>query len=278
MRSPPAKVRQHLQVQPHPPSRRSPWLRSNGCRETCACDLLQRSSMPEHRAGHRMSKNVGGTPAWTTNARTAQGLRHDHGDGTVAGEWTKRCAGSNEKRVVVDGLLAVLDIGDERIANLLGHRQQGLAAALSDNAKGCRSSNLRSLRQSRRISSTPLPELATARKVNRRDHRGCASRKVEAACSSNDSLDFLGLQKPRQGRKSPVCERGNACVRPAAHFLSAMKFNAGKRSHGGGALFPVLPSRCAGMYPEQTAGDSGPRTKYHLRHGASATHGDVGRL
>ena len=55
----------------------------------------------------------------------------------MAGEWTKRCAGPNEKRVVVDGMPAILDIGDERIANLLGHRQQGLAAALSDNAKGC---------------------------------------------------------------------------------------------------------------------------------------------
>ena len=46
------------------------------------------------------------------------------------------CAGPNEHRVVIDQLPTIPDIGDDRIANLLSHRQQGLAAAFPDNANG----------------------------------------------------------------------------------------------------------------------------------------------
>jgi len=183
-----------------------------------------------------MSKNVGGTPAWTTNARTAHGLRHDHGDGTVAGEWTKRCAGPNKKRVVVDGLPAILDISDERIANLLGHRQQGLAAALSDNAKGCVLPIQVAEAEPQNIAGakTDAGEQEQNRAVSETRLQG------GAACG-NDSLDFLGLQKPRQGRKAPVCERGNACVE-ARCALSIRNEITQERSHGGGAPFPGCPA------------------------------------
>ena len=54
----------------------------------------------------------------------------------MAGKRTKRCAGANEESVVIDRIPGILDVGDDRIANLLTHRQQGLAAAFSDNANG----------------------------------------------------------------------------------------------------------------------------------------------
>ena len=80
-----------------------------------------------------MSKNVRGTPAGTPHARTTHRLCNEHGDGTVAGKRPKGCAGPDEKRVIVYQMPAVLDVGDDRIANLLSHWQQRLAAAFADN-------------------------------------------------------------------------------------------------------------------------------------------------
>ena len=83
---------------------------------------VQRSSLPKHRACYRISKNVRCAPVRTTNASKVHGFRHEHGDGAVAGKRAERCAGPNEKGVVIDGMPAILYIGEDRIANLLSHR------------------------------------------------------------------------------------------------------------------------------------------------------------
>ncbi len=125
----------------------------------------------------------------------------------MAGEWTKRCAGPNEKRVVVDGMPAILDIGDERIANLLGHRQQGLAAALSDNAKGCVLPI--------QIAEAKPQDIAGAKTDagEQQQNRAVSETRLQGgAARGNDSLDFLGLQITAAGTKG-ASVRAPECMR-----------------------------------------------------------------
>ncbi len=83
-----------------------------------------------------MPKNMRGASASKANTRTTHGLCHDHGDGTVTGKRAKWRAGSNEECVVADRAPGILEVVDDRIANLLSHGEKGLAAAFSHNPNG----------------------------------------------------------------------------------------------------------------------------------------------
>lgn len=95
--------------------------------------------------------------------------------------------------MVGSGMPAILNIGDEPIANFLGHRQQGLAAALSNNVKGA----LFPIH----VAGAKPQDIAGAKTEAGEQQQNRAVSKTclqgGAACG-NDSLDFLGLQLPRQ--------------------------------------------------------------------------------
>ena len=80
-----------------------------------------------------MPEHMGRAPARASGARPAHRLDNDHRDRTVVREGTKRSARADEQGVSVGLGATVLDIGDDRIANLLSQWQQCLTTALPCN-------------------------------------------------------------------------------------------------------------------------------------------------
>ncbi len=112
--------------------------------------------------------------------------------------------GIETKSVAADGMPAILDIGDEH-RQLPGSSAAGSGGGPFRQRKGLRSSGPSRWRRRMLGAKTNAGEQQQNRAVSETRLQGWD------ACG-NDSLDFLGLQIPRQGRKAPVCEGWNACV------------------------------------------------------------------
>ena len=71
-----------------------------------------------------MPEHMGRAPAWASDARSAHRLDNDHRDSAVAREATERSARPDEQGIRVGLGATVLNICNDRIANLLSQWQR----------------------------------------------------------------------------------------------------------------------------------------------------------